>query len=259
MLHKDLAHGRLARLRLRLAEFDGEVETRAGAAHHGPNIMSRFETPAADTSPIPEEFPCLALPNFSRAWVAHDSKAGRDYPPTMLSKLLQAQATDIRCLEVRKEMDGNEISRYREPEQALLVRVDPRDRAVHVYVPKQLRSEVLTLKYEPANAGHPGTTKMYPSMWRSYYWENMVADIHGYVGGCVACAKGKVRGRRRTAPLNVSSPKEPFVDLCPELLGPFLLSAKGKRYLLVIVDRFTNVTRVVPIPRQNAQTVAFAF
>jgi len=57
MLHMDGAHGSLARWQLRLSEFDYLVATRAGAAHHAADTMSRLATPAVDTRPIPEEIP----------------------------------------------------------------------------------------------------------------------------------------------------------------------------------------------------------
>jgi len=63
MLHMHGAHGRLARWRLRLAEFDYVVQTRRGASHHAVDTMSRISTPAGDEGAIPDAVPCLALPN----------------------------------------------------------------------------------------------------------------------------------------------------------------------------------------------------
>ena len=63
MLHMDGAHGRLARWRLRLMEFDCVVQTRTGSSHHAADTMSRILTPARDEVAIPDAVPCLAFHN----------------------------------------------------------------------------------------------------------------------------------------------------------------------------------------------------
>jgi len=68
--------------------------------------------------------------------------------------------------------------RFSESAKGLLVRRAPLDRATKVYVPKSLRTEILTLEREPAHAGHPGANKMYVSMRRNFYRESMVAEVY---------------------------------------------------------------------------------
>jgi len=259
MLHMDGAHGRRARWRLRLAEFDYLVETRAGAAHHAADTMSRLATPSVDTRPIPEEIPCLALANSSRAWTTPSYQDRRDYPPITVARLVTAQAQDNRCHELRQEMDRNAQSRFSGNEQGLLVRRAPLDRATQVYVAKALRTEILTLEHAPAHAGHPGANKMYVSMRRFFYWESMVADVYDYVAHCGTCAKGRVGSRRRTNPLRLFPPKEPLAAVCLDLLVPLPKTRVGNRYLLVMVDRFSKLTRVAALSREDAEAVASAF
>jgi len=252
----DRAHGRLARWRLRQAEFDYLVKTRAGAAHHAADTMSRLATPSVDTRPIPEEISCLALANSSRAWTTPSYKDRRDYPPITVDRLVKAQAQDNRCHELRQEMDRNAQSRFSEIEQGLLVRRAPLDRATQVYVPKALRTKILTLEHAPAHAGHPGANKMYVSMRRFFYWESMVADVYDHVAHCGTCAKGRVGSRRRTNPFRLFPPKEPLAAVCLDLLGPLPKTRVGNRYLLVMVDRFCKLTRVAALSHENAEAVA---
>lgn len=126
-------------------------------------------------------------------------------------------------------------------------------------VPRELRDEVLTLEHMPAHAGHPRANKMYTSMRRSSYWESMVMDVYSFVANCGTCAKGRVGARRRNNPLRLLCPQEPLSAVCLELLGPLPETATGNRYLVVMVDRFSKLTRVAPIPREDAETVASAF
>jgi len=221
--------------------------------------MFRLKTPAVDTRPIPEEIPCLTLANSSRAWTVPSYKDRRDYPPVTVARLVKAQALDNRCHELRQEMDRHANSRFYKNAQGLLVRRALLDRAKHVYVPKALRTELLTLEHAPANAGHPGANMMYVSMRRFFYWKSMVADVYDNAANCRTCAKGRVGGRRRTNPLRLFPATEPLSDVCLDLLGPLPKTAAGNRYILVLVDRFSTLTRVAPLPREDAEAVVSAF
>lgn len=104
MLHMDGSQGRLARWRLRLAEYSYTVETRPGAGHHAADTMSRLPSTSTDTSAVPDEIPCLALPAHARGWTVPDAERAGGLPPITLEELLRAQSTDNRCLDIRKEM-----------------------------------------------------------------------------------------------------------------------------------------------------------
>lgn len=260
MLHMDGAHGRLARWRVRLAEFNYTVESRPGQHHRAADVMSRLATTGDDKGPIPDEIPSLlTLANFVQGWVQPTFKSDRRYPPLTIRRILEAQGKDQRCKELREEMNSNANSRYGETPEGLLIRLAPLDRAVQMVVPKSLQREVMTLEHEPGHAGHPGVNKMYASMRRVFYWESMVADVYAFVTDCPACAKGKVQGRRRTNYLKLFPATEPFTEVCLDLLGPLPETSNGNVYLVVIVDRFTKLTRVVPIAREDADTVVSAF
>jgi len=132
MLHMDGAHGRLARWRLRLAKFDYVVSTRPGASHQASDTMSRISTTAVDDEAIHDAVPCLALPNSPPAWqLAPQTKGGRLSPLT-LAELLEGQAEDGRCKEVRAAMDSNDKSRFREDPNGLSVRTAPLDGATQI-------------------------------------------------------------------------------------------------------------------------------
>lgn len=88
MLHMDGAYGRLEQWRIRLAEFEHVVEMRSGAAHDAADSMSRLKPTGVDTTPIPEEIPCLlTLANFARGWVAPDPKMNKGFPPLTVERL----------------------------------------------------------------------------------------------------------------------------------------------------------------------------
>lgn len=156
-------------------------------------------------------------------------------------------------------MNRSQDSRFRETPEGLLVRLAPLDRAVQILVPRALRDEVLHLEHKPAHAGHPGVNQMYTSLRRHFYWDSMITDVYAYVADCPGCAKGRAQGRRRTNPLRLFPASEPFTDVCLDLLGPLPVTSYGNRHLFVMVDRFTKLTRVVPLSSDDSDTVVSAF
>ena len=166
IMHMDSAHGRLARWQLRLAEFANVVQTRPGASHHAADAMSRLYTPAVDDGAIPDAIPRLALPNLSAAWhLPPQTKRGLVFPLTV-AELLEGQAENGRCKEVRAAMGSNDKSRFRQDQNGLLVRTAPLAGATQVCVPTHMRFGVMMREHYPPEAVHPGANKMYTSLRR---------------------------------------------------------------------------------------------
>lgn len=91
MLLMDGAYGRLARWRLRHAEFNNVMESSPGQHQHAADVMSRLVTSGADRGPIPEEIPTLlTLANFASAWVQPSFKSDKRYPPMTIQRILEA-------------------------------------------------------------------------------------------------------------------------------------------------------------------------
>ena len=86
----------------------------------------------------------------------------------------------------------------------------------------------------------------------------MSGDVEKYVKECDSCSRYK-SGRNPIAPLGelpeTSSPFElTSIDIC----GPYPETKKGNRYLLTFIDHFSRYPEAIPIPRQDASTVARA-
>jgi Integrase zinc binding domain len=81
--------GRLARWRLRLAEFTFKVEYHPGVAHHAADSMSRLPHQAVPSDPIEEEIPVCA--------VAHEESQEPEFP-TALEEVTSDPITEIQIL-----------------------------------------------------------------------------------------------------------------------------------------------------------------
>jgi hypothetical protein len=104
------AQGRLARWRLRLLEFDYEVQYRPGALQHGADMMSRLqsEDPANAEPPdeIYTEVPCFALADSPLVSGNEELHPPGKRDPTLVHPdfILGAQASDPSCMHFREHL-----------------------------------------------------------------------------------------------------------------------------------------------------------
>jgi len=223
--------------------------------HHCADAMSRLPTLAPDRSVIPEQIPCLARADSSRGWVPPNYGEPDKEQPVTLARMLGAQKKEQRCQDLRDRMDENELSRYSESKEELLVHVAPLAGAVQVKFPFILRQDLLRLEHNVVRAGHPRVNRMYAASGRHYHWESMAADVYYWVASCVSCSRNTIAPRRRTAMLKLLLGTDPFASLSMDLLGPLTETKTGTVFLLIIVDRFSKLGRAIPLAGITAVAV----
>jgi len=86
----------------------------------------------------------------------------------------------------------------------------------------------------------------------------MSKDVEKFIKKFTSCAIMK-GGRTLLAPLGelpeTTSPMEfTSIDIC----GPYPVTRKQHRYLLTYIDHFTRYPEAIPLPNQEAETVARA-
>ena len=143
--------------------------------------------------------------------------------------------------EVREAIERQEEG-WRKDGKALLWRE-------RVYVPDSitLREEIITKHYDSKLVGHPGYTKTYELITRTYWWPRMLEDIKQYVAGCERCQATKPNQQPKRNYLHPNKvPQNPWEIVSISLIGPLLESA-GYDRILVIVDRFSKMVQYVPI------------
>lgn len=180
--------------------------------------------------------------------------------PTELTmdRLRSEQLKDSLCtfLRQQKHFEG---SLYALDHNDVLVRRSPLDGRLQKVVPRCLVPLVLHLAHNPLHAGHPGGTRMYATIRESYYWRTMVTDIFEYVKTCRSCAR--IRGTRgnKQHKVRLFPAVDPLTFVAMDLVGPFPKTKSGYTSILVMTDRFTKVTRAVPMRSTKTAAVAEAF
>ena len=174
-----------------------------------------------------------------------------------IEDLMHAQTADDTCqrlLSLSSQLGIYDIDR-----RGLLVRIAPSDGTRQVVIPHTLVRRILHNEHYPPSAGHPGAHRMFLSLRRTYFWPRMAADIYETVSNCDACARNRIAEKAKTNPLKLFPAKGPLESVAMDILGPLPRTKHGNRFLLVITDRYSKVTKTVPLRVITALSAARAF
>ena len=267
--------GRLMRWRLRLSEFDFEVKYKKGSTNSVADCLSRLSTRGETVTEIDDEIPCFVLdeeqeqesdgdpPCEGDAWEDFDLALvaeGQDGPrPVAITteELIREQARDTFCQALRARLDKGDLIPFEEDGGGVLVRTV--ESSPQIVVPRTLVPRVLALAHRPPNAAHPGEVKLYQTLRRHFYWTTLSVDAVTTVKNCVSCARNRVKLRRNSHTLKLFPASGPLEFVAIDILGPLIRTSRGNRFLLVISDRFSKLTRTVPMSRVTEAAVAKAF
>ena len=123
-------------------------------------------------------------------------------------------------------------------------------------MPNILRKEVFHQLHGNITGGHLGRRKTYDKIRKRFYWCNMHKDVSYWCRICSTCGSRKMPYRKAKEPMrqyNVGYPMERIgFDIC----GPYPVSKKGHRYLVVVSCYFTKWVDAIPLKTQEAKHVA---
>jgi len=100
---------------------------------------------------------------------------------------------------------------------------------------------------------------MYQTLRDHDYWPSLVADVFGWVSARTTRERNRLMGTRSAALMRLFPAAEPFETLAIHLLGPLPRTPEGYEFIPSMCDRFTKVTRRVPLRDISALDVLSAF
>ena len=169
---------------------------------------------------------------------------------------MEEQRRDSYCQQVLASQSHKQRAFFEGPDGLLRRRHPIHDELVQIVLPETFRPRVLQLCHYTIVAGLPGLNRLYYHIRKVYYWPHLPADVAATVRNCPSCARNRVKLRRHTNYLKLFTATKPFDSIGIGILGPL---PRSKRFLLVITDRFSKLTAVVPLRNVNAYSTAVAF
>ena len=104
-----------------------------------------------------------------------------------------------------------------------------------------------------------GQQKTLEKVKSKYIWFGMSADCESYVQTRPVYNINKKPNKHAKAGLGQYHAEIPLERVHIDLMGPFVESNKGNKYILMIIDQFTKWLECYPLHDQKAETVATSF
>ena len=125
-------------------------------------------------------------------------------------------------------------------------------------VPKDLRETVLAGCHGSKYACHHGQQKTLQGLRTKYIWYGISQDCNNYVKSCKDCSSSKKPHLQPRGPLGQYHAGIPMERIHIDILGPFIESARGNRYIIMMVDQFTKWIECYAIRNQGAEQIAMS-
>ena len=158
---------------------------------------------------------------------------------------------------MRERLNDGELIPFEENDHGVIIRVlgtNPK-----IVIPRSLVPQILHLAHAPQYDAHPVDTKLYRTLRRHFYWPSLSVDALMTVRNFVSCARNRIKLQRKSKALRLFPANGPLEYVSIDILGPLVRTRRGNRFLLVISDRYTKLTRTVPLARITSGVVARAF
>ncbi|KAL0536830.1 hypothetical protein IC582_025792 [Cucumis melo] len=173
------------------------------------------------------------------------------------SLLAQFQVRSSLVTEIvrRQSEDSNLQKKFEKSKKGLEVEFELRtDGAIvkqgRLCVPNisELKNSILEEAHSSAYAMHPGSTKMYRTLKKTYWWSGMKQEIAEYVDRCLICQQVKPVRQRPGGFLNpLPVPEWKWEHITMDFLFGLPRTSSGHDGIWVIVDRLTKTKRFIPI------------
>lgn len=171
---------------------------------------------------------------------------------------MAAKSTDADCQAAASSV-GHPLSASSYDRYGFLVRHSKVNGSTQRFVRLRLRRRILYLAHSPLLAGHPGSRRMYQTMRHDFYWRNMANDVYHTVSYCSSCAKTSETYYRHPKKLLLFHPNGPLEYVALDLLVPLPISPAGNNFVFFMTNRYTKLTRAIPLSKTTAAHVATAF
>ena len=117
---------------------------------------------------------------------------------------------------------------------------------------EELKREILDEAHMSRLTIHPGSSKMYQDVKRTYRWNNMKREIATFVSKCLTCQKVKIEHQRPAGELQpLEIPEWKWENVTMDFLMGLPNIRKSHNAVWVIVDRLTKSAHFLPMKESD--------
>ena len=118
------------------------------------------------------------------------------------------------------------------------------------YIPndRDLKNMILHDNHDSKIAGHVGIYKTLERVKHNYHWHKMEEDVKDYIRACDTCQRDKPSRYCRHGQLKpLEVPYRPWSSISMDLIVD-LPESNGYTQIWVVVNRFTKIAHLIPLP-----------
>ena len=127
---------------------------------------------------------------------------------------------------------------------------------MQLLVPSALKRDVLCQMHDSLVSGHLGCKKTKQKILQKFYWYSLKEDVNGHIRKCDVCQADKKPAKTPRASLGSLLTGAPGDCLATDYLGPFPVTPRGNRYILLLTDHFSKYVEIIPVLDMTAEVCA---
>ena len=116
-----------------------------------------------------------------------------------------------------------------------------------------MRKEILYQMHDSLISGHLRCKKTKQKILQRFYWYSLKDDVNLYIQICDTCAADKKPVKTPRAPMGSLCVGAPGECIATDYLGPFPVTERDHRYVLLFTDDFTKNVEIIPVSDMTAE------